>query len=74
MCGNTNPEYHQKVLDQGVQIAFDRFGLQGLVGTPFDSERIETLLVLLEEGYEDQILLAGTRYRQHLAGPAACSE
>lgn len=58
MCGNTDPEYHKQVLDQGVRIGFDRFGIQGMVGAPFDQQRVQTLLVLLNAGYEDQILLA----------------
>jgi phosphotriesterase-related protein len=58
MCGNTNPAYHKEVLDQGVRIGFDRFGIQVLVGAPFDQERINTLVSLLNEGYEDQILLS----------------
>lgn len=58
MCGNTNPEYHKAVMDQGVRIGFDRFGIQGLVGAPFDQERVETLISLLDAGYENQILLA----------------
>ena len=58
MCGNTDPAYHKEVLDQGVRIGFDRFGIQVLVGAPFDNERVATLMALLDEGYENQILLA----------------
>jgi phosphotriesterase-related protein len=58
MCGNTNPVYHKEVLDQGVRIGFDRFGIQVLVGAPFDNERVATLMALIDEGYENQILLA----------------
>jgi phosphotriesterase-related protein len=58
MCGNTDPEYHKQALEQGVRIGFDRFGIQGMVGCPFDAERVATLLTLIEEGYEDQIMLA----------------
>ena len=58
MCGNTNTDYHKQVLDQGVRIGFDRFGIQMLVGAPFDHERVATLLSLIKDGYEDQILLA----------------
>lgn len=58
MCGNLNPSYHKKVLDQGVRIGFDRFGIQVLVGAPFDQERVSTLMTLLDGGYEDQILLS----------------
>ena len=58
MCGNTDPEYHKATMDQGVMIGFDRFGIQGLVGAPPDASRIETLIALLDAGYEDQILLS----------------
>lgn len=58
MCGNLDPSYHKKVLDQGVRIGFDRFGIQVLVGAPFDHERVSTLMILLDDGYEDQILLS----------------
>lgn len=58
MCGNTDPAYHKQTLEKGVNIAFDRFGLQGMVGAPFDPDRIKTLLTLLNEGFEDQIMLS----------------
>lgn len=58
MCGNTDPAYHKRTLETGVNIAFDRFGLQGMVGAPFDNDRIKTLLELLNEGFEDQIMLS----------------
>lgn len=29
-----------------------------MVGCPFDADRVATLLTLIEEGYEDQIMLA----------------
>lgn len=58
MCGNTEPSYHKRTLATGVNIAFDRFGIQGMVGTPFDKDRVETLLALLNEGYEDKIMLS----------------
>ncbi|KZZ85731.1 phosphotriesterase family protein [Bacillus sp. SJS] len=58
MCGNTDPAYHRRVLERGVYIGFDRFGLQGIVGARPDAEKIETLSVLLKEGYGNQILLS----------------
>lgn len=58
MCGNTNVEYHKETLKTGVKIGFDRFGIQKLVGAPMDDERIETLVTLLEEGYENNIMLS----------------
>ncbi|WP_106497891.1 phosphotriesterase family protein [Lentibacillus sp. Marseille-P4043] len=58
MCGNTDVDYHKKTLQTGVKIGFDRFGIQKLVGAPMDEERIETLVKLLDEGYEKQIMLS----------------
>ena len=58
MCGNTDINYQKKTLQTGVKIGFDRFGIQKLVGAPMDEERIATLLQLLENGYEDQIMLS----------------
>lgn len=58
MCGNTDIDYQKKTLQTGVKIGFDRFGIQKLVGAPMDEERIKTLLQLLENGYEDQIMLS----------------
>ena len=40
MCGNTNLDYHERVLQYGVFDSFDRFGLEGdLFNTPTDEER-----------------------------------
>jgi phosphotriesterase-related protein len=74
MCGNTDPEYHKQVMDQGVRIGLDRFGIQGMVGAPFDQERIQTLLALLSEGYEDQILLAHDSVNIWLGRPPVMPE
>ncbi|MEW8971403.1 MAG: phosphotriesterase-related protein [Mesobacillus sp.] len=74
MCGNTDPEYHKEVMDQGVRIGLDRFGIQGMVGAPFDQERIQTLLTLLNEGYEDQILLAHDTVNIWLGRPPVMPE
>ncbi|WP_413309730.1 phosphotriesterase-related protein [Bacillus sp. 1P10SD] len=74
MCGNTNPEYHKDVMDQGVRIGFDRFGIQGMVGAPFDQERVATLMDLLDAGYEDQILLAHDSVNIWLGRPPIMNE
>lgn len=74
MCGNTNPEYHKEVMDEGVRIGFDRFGIQVLVGAPLDQERVATLISLLESGYEDQILLAHDRVNIWLGRPPVMNE
>jgi len=74
MCGNTDPAYHKEVMDQGVRIGFDRFGVQVVAGTPSDQERITTLLALLDEGYEDQILLAHDTVNIWLGRPVIMKE
>ncbi|MEW9677459.1 phosphotriesterase-related protein [Lentibacillus sp. L22] len=58
MCGNTDVDYHKQALETGVYIGFDRFGIQKLVGAPMDEARIETLVQLLDEGYEKQIMIS----------------
>lgn len=59
MCGSTDIDYHEKVLQYGVFDCFDRFGLEGeLFHTPTDEERCQTIVKLIEKGYEDQILMS----------------
>ena len=59
MCGNTDIDYHERVLQQGVFDCFDRFGLEGdLFHTPTDEERCDVIAALLNKGYEDQILMS----------------
>lgn len=59
MCGNTDIDYHERVLQQGVFDAFDRFGLEGdLFHTPTDEERCDVIATLIKKGYEDQILIS----------------
>ena len=58
MDGNTDVSYHMATLAHGVNIAFDRFGIQVLVGAPMDKEREAALIGLLGMGYEDRIMLS----------------
>lgn len=58
MDGNTDVSYHMATLAHGVNIAFDRFGIQVLVGAPMDRERETCLIGLLGMGYEDRIMLS----------------
>lgn len=74
MCGNTNISYQKEVLNLGVKIGFDRFGIQELVGAPFDHERIETLISLIEAGFEDQILLSHDSISVWLGRPPIMNE
>jgi phosphotriesterase-related protein len=69
MCGNTDVSYHMRTLEKGVNIGFDRFGLQGLVGTPMDSMREAVLIGLIGLGYGDRILLAQDTVNYWLGRP-----
>ena len=58
MCGNTDLAYQVRTMDKGVYLAFDRFGIQGVIGTPMDSTRVAMLIELLKLGYTDRLLLS----------------
>ncbi len=47
--------YHQRLLDEGVNIAFDTIGKTAYLS---DERRADNLCALLERGYEDQLLLS----------------
>jgi Predicted metal-dependent hydrolase with the TIM-barrel fold len=55
MCGNSSMAYQLDVLRRGVYIAFDRFGIEMVMP---DQTRIATLIVLLEKGYANRILIS----------------
>lgn len=69
MCGNTDPNYHLRALEQGVYIAFDRFGLQSIAGCPMDADRMATLLQLFEKGYLNKIMLSHDTIAHWLGRP-----
>jgi phosphotriesterase-related protein len=54
-CGTANLEYHLSLLDRGVFLGFDRFGLEALFP---DRLRIAALAGLLSIGYARQIVLS----------------
>ncbi len=58
MDGNTDLQYHLDTLAHGVTVGFDRIGLQGLVGTPPDSERLRLLEALTQQGHAGHITLS----------------
>ena len=58
MCGSTDLDYLLRTLEQGVFIGFDRFGIEGAVGTPADSDRQACLTKLIGQGFAHQILLS----------------
>lgn len=70
MCGNTDLDYHERVLQYGVFDSFDRFGLEGdLFNTPTDEERCDVIAALLDKGYEDQILMSHDSVTVELGRP-----
>ena len=58
MDGNIDITYHQKTLNTGVRIAFDRCGLQYFLGTPTDKERVKIFAELIQLGYIDRLHLS----------------
>ncbi len=58
MDGNTDPSYHLATLKHGVNVAFDRCGLQGMVGMPMDEQRVEVFATLIKEGYAHKLNLS----------------
>jgi len=71
MCGCTDTDYLKRILALGVNIGFDRFGIEGFefMQTPSDENRIDTLTVLLNEGYADQIMLGHDLVKTELGRP-----
>ncbi|KLA35449.1 phosphotriesterase-related protein [Bacillus cereus] len=58
MCRSTDMDYHIRTLETGVYIAFDQFGLQGILGFPLDQFREKVLIELIHKGYENKIMLS----------------
>jgi phosphotriesterase-related protein len=74
MDGNTDIAYQLATLEHGVQISFDRFGIQGLVGAPMDEARTACLIGLLGMGYTDRILLSHDTVNLWLGRPLVFPE
>ena len=55
MCGNPSIQYQMNVLNKGVNIAFDRFGIETFVP---DRVRISMLVGLLGVGYTGRIMIS----------------
>lgn len=58
MCGSTDIGYHQRTLAKGVYIAFDRFGIQGIVGAPMDDVRKALAVALIKLGYAGKLMFS----------------
>ncbi len=74
MCGNTDISYHIKTLTQGFYLGFDRFGLEGLVGTPTDAEREAVVIGLIGLGYGNRIMLSHDTVNFWLGRPLVLPE
>jgi phosphotriesterase-related protein len=66
MCGNSDLNYHVSVLDKGVNIAFDRLGIEVLFP---DRLRKACLIGLLGIGYVDNIFLSQDCWAYRLGRP-----
>jgi phosphotriesterase-related protein len=58
-CGNPDPAYHQRIVDGGTYIGFDRIGL--LRFQP-DEVRADNLVTLVRNGYRPQIMMSQDRH------------
>ncbi len=58
MGGNLDIDYQKKTLEQGVYVAWDRMGLQGLVGCPMDEERYPVIIDLIKQGFASQLVIS----------------
>ena len=54
----TDLDYYKRILDTGVYIAFDRIGIEGMMGMLTDADRAKVIARLIRDGYGDRILLS----------------
>ncbi|WP_308302384.1 phosphotriesterase-related protein [Bacillus sp. V5-8f] len=74
MDGNTDISYQLETLKHGVFVGFDRFGIQGFVGAPMDSQRIAVLLGLIAAGYSEQLMMSHDTVNVWLGKPPVWPE
>ncbi|MFH1137915.1 MAG: phosphotriesterase-related protein [Pseudomonadota bacterium] len=58
MSDNVDLAYQKAVFNQGVFVAWDRMGLQGLVGCPMDESRYPVMIDLIKQGYANQLMIS----------------
>jgi phosphotriesterase-related protein len=68
-CGNPDISYLTRILKKGVYIGFDRFGIEGVFGTPTDTERETALVDLISKGYGSQIMISHDWMNHWLSRP-----
>lgn len=54
----TDLDYYKRILDCGVFIAFDRIGIEHMMGMLPDAERAKVIAALVRDGYGDRILIS----------------
>lgn len=72
--GSTDMDYLLTVLSHGVYIGFDRFGIQGIAGTPFDDRRMGCMIGLIGLGFADRIMLSQDFIMHWLGRPLVLPE
>lgn len=58
MSDNVDMAYQEATFKQGVYVAWDRMGLQGLVGCPMDEQRYPVMIDLIKKGYGDRLMIS----------------
>jgi phosphotriesterase-related protein len=58
MSDNLDMEYQEQTFKRGVYVAWDRMGLQGLVGCPMDVNRYPVMIDLIKKGYGNRLMIS----------------
>lgn len=58
-CGNPDPAYHQRIVDGGTYIGFDRIGLLRFMP---DETRADNLATLVRNGYKSRVMMSQDRF------------
>ena len=65
----TDLEYHRAVLGRGPLVGFDSFGQDGYFEPTWksksDQAKLETMLALVDAGFEDQLLMSQDMHKKH---------
>lgn len=58
MTSNENLDEIRQIMRKGFTVGFDQFGIVSIPGIPSDEEKMQNLLTLLKEGFEQHIVLS----------------
>ena len=73
MCGKLDVDYHEKIMDMGISVGFDRIG-QEYFGYPSDSERLALLKELIQRGRVGSIVMSHDVLGTILGRPISLTE